>query len=95
MQWLGDFSLTAYWEDDADGPALKQWADESYAALRPLIGPEVYQNVPDLTLSDWATAYYGGNLERLVRVKRVWDPENYWHFPQSLPLSYSPVDAAE
>jgi len=34
----------------------------------------VFQNFADPDLENWAAAYYGTNLERLVRVKARYEP---------------------
>ena len=44
----------------------------------------VYPNFPDPDLDDWAHAYYGHNLDRLVRVKATYDPGDFFRFAQSL-----------
>jgi FAD/FMN-containing dehydrogenase len=47
----------------------------------------VFQNFADPDLDDWADAYYGPNLDRLVGVKARYDPANVFRFDQSLPLA--------
>ena len=44
-----------------------------------------YVNYVDSQIPDALRAYYGANLERLVEVKRRYDPDNLFHFPQSIP----------
>jgi hypothetical protein len=45
----------------------------------------VYPNFPDPDLEDWPHAYYGSNYERLVRVKKHYDPDGFFRSAQSLP----------
>ena len=46
-----------------------------------------YPNFIDGAETNYMRAYYGTNLERLVDVKRKYDPNNLFRFSQSIPLS--------
>ena len=50
----------------------------------PLCQRILYINVPDSSINELRT-YYGDNLARLQEVKRKYDPENVFHFEQSIP----------
>jgi len=50
----------------------------------------VYPNWPDPDLEGWA--YHGGNLDRLARVKREYDPYGFFHFYQSVPDRFAGED---
>ncbi len=43
-----------------------------------------YVNWPDICFEDWPSAYYGTNYRELMRIKRKYDPENIFHFEQSI-----------
>jgi FAD/FMN-containing dehydrogenase len=62
------------------GGAGDEWVSRSWDTAHPWGSGGVYANFPDLGLDDWATAYHGANAERLVRVKRTYDPDNLFRF---------------
>jgi len=63
------------------------WLDAFHAAMRPFTSDESFQNFVDGAETDYLRAYYGTNLERLVEIKRRYDPGNLFRFPQSIPLT--------
>ena len=66
--------------------AAHRQVTRSWASVHPWGSGRVFQNFADPDLEDWADAYYGPNLDLLVRVKARYDPENVFCFDQSLPL---------
>jgi FAD/FMN-containing dehydrogenase len=60
------------------------WLAATAHRLSPYVSG-AYQNYIDPTLTDWLQAYYGSNLPRLVEVKRAVDPDDFFHFAQSVP----------
>ncbi len=53
--------------------------------MRAYTREHAYQNFIDRSQADSAHAYYGDNLDRLVRIKRLHDPEDFFHFGHSVP----------
>lgn len=62
------------------------WLAAAAHALAPYTTGGAYQNYIDPSLVDWPSAYYGSNLQRLTAVKRAYDPDDLFHFRQSIPL---------
>jgi FAD/FMN-containing dehydrogenase len=67
--------------------ANQAWVDAFHAAMRPFASDESYQNFSDEAETGFIRAYYGTNLERLVEIKRKYDPANLFRFAQSIPLA--------
>lgn len=84
------FKVEVLWEP-RDEPALiaanLEWLHGYHAAMQPYLSGGAYQNFTDRTQPDWLHAYYGENVERLVEIKRAWDPDNLFRFGQSIPLT--------
>ncbi len=65
--------------------AAHEWVERSWTAVHPCGSGRVYPNFPDPGLRDWGPAYYGENYARLLDVKAMYDPDEVFHFQQSLP----------
>lgn len=64
------------------------WLDQLEADISRYVTPQAYQNFIDRSLEKWEQGYYGQNLGRLIRVKKQVDPDNFFHFKQSIPTEY-------
>lgn len=65
--------------------AVRSWLEATQSTFAPY-AQGAYQNYIDPSLPNWAEAYYGTNLARLKRVKSTYDPDDLFHFAQSIPL---------
>lgn len=87
-QALALLSVGTSWASDEEPSGVRRllaWVDQFWEAMRPHTSNASYQNFIDPALTDWERAYYGANLERLVAIKRHVDPDNVFHFAQSIP----------
>ncbi len=88
--WRGarcSLQYQAYWENPADGPAAVGWVNGLRRAMLPWTRG-AYVNYIDADIADWPEAYYAGSLPRLLRVKRRYDPDDVFAFPQGLSSAY-------
>ena len=70
---------------DAEREDARGWLGRSWSAVHAWGSGGVYPNWPDPDLEDWARAYHGGNLGRLVDIKAKYDPDDFFRFHQSVP----------
>ncbi|MEV1068917.1 FAD-binding oxidoreductase [Streptomyces sp. NPDC050263] len=83
------FELKAIWNDPADTRANVEWAYDVGEALSDDFDG-AYVNYIDPLQKDWATAYYGDNLDRLKAIKKDADPNGFFHFQQSVDSDFEP-----
>jgi FAD/FMN-containing dehydrogenase len=79
------------WTRAADTPTHLAQVAKVYAAMRPYLPGASYVNYCDLDLPDYASAYWGDNLARLVAAKQHYDPDNLFCHAQSVPVSLPTV----
>lgn len=61
---------------------------EETQRLAPSIDDSAYPGYVDAELKDPLTAYWGGNVERLVQIKGEYDPDDVFRNPQSIPSPF-------
>ena len=84
--WLFQF---AYWfyEDQSDKTIAL--LTKLYHELEPYTSPYSYANLVDYELGkDYLHDYYGNHVDRLIRIKRTYDPKNIFTWKQGIPLTY-------
>ena len=59
----------------ADSEDARRWLERSWELAHPWGSGGVYPNFPEPDLDRWAEAYWGGNRERLLKVKAAYDPD--------------------
>lgn len=62
-----------------------EWLEALAEQLRPHVSRSAYQNFIDRGQPDWQRAYYGENFDRLVEVKRRYDPDGLFDHEQGIP----------
>ncbi|MGW1889800.1 FAD-binding oxidoreductase [Streptomyces sp. NPDC002004] len=74
----------ASWGAGASGATATAWLDRAHNAMKRYASGAAYQNYTDPTLTNWRTAYYGGSAPRLAALKKKYDPNRVFTFPQAL-----------
>jgi FAD/FMN-containing dehydrogenase len=73
------------WEDPADTPRNRAWADALVAAMAPFARRASHPNHVSSDRQERVRSFYGdATYERLVAVKDRWDPENVFCHNQNI-----------
>ncbi|MGV9695017.1 FAD-binding oxidoreductase [Streptomyces sp. NPDC003470] len=73
----------ASWRQGTSGTAAQSWLASAHGAMHPYASGAAYQNYADPTLKDWRRAYYGDAAPRLAKLKRQYDPDRVFTYPQA------------
>ncbi|HEY9619326.1 MAG TPA: FAD-binding oxidoreductase [Crinalium sp.] len=72
------------WDDAADDERCIAWAREFFRASAPYASAGAYVNFMTGEEGDRVAAAYGSNYDRLVQIKKRYDPENIFHLNQNI-----------
>jgi FAD/FMN-containing dehydrogenase len=84
---LASIQFTATWASMASSPdpaPFDAYVRAGRSALAQWTGNGAYVGYADASLTDYPTAYWGANYPRLQSVKKQYDPQNVFTFPQSV-----------
>jgi FAD/FMN-containing dehydrogenase len=77
--------IAGMWPDPADTAANTQWVRDYYAAIHPHSGTDGgYVNFMASDDEERVAANYGGNYERLAKIKAIYDPGNVFRLNQNI-----------
>jgi FAD/FMN-containing dehydrogenase len=76
--------IAGMWPDPMDNEANIKWVRDYYSATAPFSEEGGYVNFMSADDQDRVKANYGDNYERLVEVKRTYDPGNLFHLNQNI-----------
>jgi FAD/FMN-containing dehydrogenase len=80
-----DVVIIANWTDPADNARNIAWTRELFAAVQPQVSAAAYVNFLDADEgAERVRAAYGENYDRLVALKRTYDPTNFFRMNQNV-----------
>ena len=81
-----NFLITGQWSDPAASDENIAWTRSAFVSMEPFLRRNAYVNylADDETGDERIRAAYGTNYNRLVEVKRSWDPDNLFRLNQNI-----------
>ncbi len=78
------YHVLAGWMDPAQDPEVTDWVAQFQQAMTPYATGGVYVNLLGTGEEDRVPAAYGENYERLVELKKKWDPDNVFRMNHNI-----------
>jgi hypothetical protein len=79
-----DVFFFSFWLHESSRERAEADISKFDQVMGPLADGHSYQNYPNRNIEDFGHAYFGGNLEGLIKVKEKYDPGDFFSFPQGL-----------
>jgi FAD/FMN-containing dehydrogenase len=77
-------NVHARWEKETEDESCISWARDFFQAAAPFASAGAYVNFMTAEEGDRVSSVYGPNYQRLIEIKRKYDPENLFHFNQNI-----------
>ena len=76
--------MLSSWSESSEAARNIAWTRECWDAMRPFMAPGAYVNYLEEEADPHARAAYGANYDRLVQVKRKYDPDNLFRINHNI-----------
>lgn len=76
--------MDVFWYDDREKPLAEAFLERWCRFMDGFGNGEIYQNYPSLRVPDYRASYWGQAFSGLLSVKRKYDPQNFFSFPQMI-----------
>jgi FAD/FMN-containing dehydrogenase len=81
---LFNFTVLAFWKDAAESDANLAWLQSFWKDFQPHLGRGAYVNYLSQEGPERVRDAYGPNYQRLVALKRKYDPTNFFRYNQNI-----------
>jgi FAD/FMN-containing dehydrogenase len=81
-RWL--INIAGQWHEPGDTEDEVAWVHGTFATLEPHLSGGAYSNFMEDDDAEAATVAYGSTLERLQRIKAIYDPDNVFRLNQNI-----------
>ena len=79
-----EYWMHTYWRKAAERKLPWEWVERFYKAMKPLSTEAVYVNGMENEDDARVISAYGDNYDRLTKVKRKYDPDNFFRVNQNI-----------
>ena len=79
-----DIFVDVFWMNDTERAQVQAYLDDFMRLLEPMSNGESYQNYPRLSQTDFRERYWAEQFPKLLRIKRKYDPQNFFRYAQSV-----------
>lgn len=80
-----DCYIDAFFNDQTNDQATNEvWIENFYTFIRQYSNGHSYQNYPNRNQTDYKWAFWGKAYTRLQEIKQKYDPNNFFHYEQSI-----------
>ncbi|MDE1950618.1 MAG: FAD-binding oxidoreductase [Burkholderiales bacterium] len=79
-----DVFVDVFWMNEEQRVEIESYLDDFMALIDPMGNGESYQNYPRRGQADWRERYWAEQFPRLLAIKRLADPDNFFRYAQSI-----------